>query len=754
MKNFWEGCRPPELRGAASHGLAPLPKIFHRLVFGDLMNPNTDRRIVEFLSLLHREGKHALIWTRPARASWWWDVGELMPVIPDGPRHQDIYFQVHPSNAIPQLDDAGVEQPKENVRGRLADLAAVNCLFADFDAGAFGGDLNEVRKYVASLTQPEPSFIVCSGGGLHAYWVFEDPWIIADDGERQRASQLQRAWVELVGGDRNAADMARVLRLPGTINHKPAYGAAGAAVEFETFNPENLHCRTTLENLIDPAALEPRAETSRRQSRSVSPEKLLEIQAALDDLSIERVQTYSAWVEIGMSLVELGDLGLELWRSWSAKSEKYRKGECEYKWGTFKPFTGETLKTLFWRADEDRQMQTPGPHVTRARRPMSSAQVERALEELGMHFATNEMTGMVYVNGEPLDDPLHDTVFTILYDHRYTNERLLRATISRLGRRNSFHPVRDYLIGLQYDHEDHIGKLCSYFSDTNDVFRLWLPKWLVGAVARVLKPNVQNRVLVLDGAQNLGKSYFAQWLFRPLPDLFIEAAVDPEDKDCRMRRAFVWGWEIDEMGATMRRRDTEALKSFITNTAMTERVPYGRADRTLKPIASFIGTINNQAGFLNDPTGARRFMVATLTRLDWRYAAEIDPNQVWAQAVYMLNNNYPWQLASEEYALSEKINREDYQVVDPLEEVINGLLVMCPDGQFASGQLLKALQLGGMIRSATDRGEAMRVGSILTSMGLRSKRLRNAAGNQVRSWTGATLDARVLANITLNGSVE
>lgn len=720
------------------------------------MDPNTNPRVVTLLNLLHRGGTFALMWTRPSRTSFWWAVDEPKPELPDSPRHHDVYFQVHPSSAIPRLDESGVPQPPERVRGRLSELAAVNCLFADFDAAAFGNDLSEVRKYVASLsTVPAPTFTVCSGGGIHAYWVFTEPYLIGSDADRQRAQLLQRAWVELVGGDRNALDLARVLRLPGTVNHKPAYGPHGAPVDFEVYEPERLIAREVLEALIDPELLlvQPRRENDGRQVRTISQDEMDQIKAAVADLSVERVNTYSTWIEIGMALVELGDIGLDLWRSWSQRSTKYRNGECEYKWTTFRPFTGVTLKTLFWRADEDRQAQTPGPQVTRARRPMSSAQIENALAQLGMHFATNEMTGMVYVNGEPLEDPLYDTIFCTLYDHRYTNERLIRATIARIGRRNSFHPVRDYLTSLEYDHEDHIGRLCAHLSDANDVMRLWLPKWLVGAVARVMRSNVQNRVLVLDGPQNIGKSYLAQWLFSPLPELFIEAAIDPDDKDCRVRRAYVWGWEIDEMGATMRRRDTEALKAFITNTAMVERVAYGRNDRSLKSIASFIGTINNQAGFLNDPTGSRRFMVATLTRVDWNYAHAVDINQVWAQAMYMLNNGYSWNLTSEEHAISERVNTEDYQVTDPLEEVVRTMLNMDGDGTFATKELLHTLRAGGLIRSATDRGEAMRVASILKTIGLRQQRV-GAGTDRGRGWAGATLNPEVMTRISLGGMVE
>jgi len=717
------------------------------------MDPNENSHVVGFLNLLHRGGNHALIWTRPSRTSHWWSVGDPLPRIPDGPRNHDVYFQVHPSARIPRIDDTGMEKPPSAVRGRIGDLAAINCLFADFDAAGFGDDLSEVRKYVASLAQPPPTFVVCSGGGLHAYWVFSEPWCIEHDADRQQASQWQRAWVELIGADRNAADLARVLRLPGTVNHKPAYGPQGAPVEFEVYEPERLYARATLEALIDPELLVPRSEPSRRQTRLATEEELTQIEAALNDLSPERANTYSTWVEIGMSLVELGDVGLDLWRKWSQRSDKYRQGECEYKWSTFRPFTGVTLSTLFWRADEDRQAQTPGPHVTRARRPMSSAQVERALGELGMHFATNQMTGTIYVNGEPLDDALQDTLFCTLYDHRYTNERLFNATASRLARANAFHPVRDYLNALDWDHEDHITRLCSYFQDEHDVFRLWLPRWLVGAVARVLRPNVQNRVLVLDGPQNLGKSYFARWLFSPLPELFIESAVDPDDKDCRVRRAYVWGWEIDEMGATIRRRDTEALKAFITNTAMIERVAYGRHDRALKPMCSFIGTINNQAGFLNDQTGSRRFLVATLTQVDWTYASAVDINQVWAQATYMLNHGYSWNLTSEEHAISERINSEHYQASDPLEDVVKRLVVADPNKEFQSAKLLHVLSLAGMIRSETDRGDAMRVAAILRTMGLKKKKV-TVNGSRGEGWSGADINHAAVNALTLGGQLD
>ena len=67
---------------------------------------------------------------------------------------------------------------------------------------------------------------------------------------------------------------------------------------------------------------------------------------------------------------------------------------------------------------------------------------------------------------------------------------------------NRYHPIRDYLMDLKYDGQDHIGHFASYFTDEHNVFGKWIRRWLVGACARVMAGE-QNRVLVIDGIQGL-----------------------------------------------------------------------------------------------------------------------------------------------------------------------------------------------------------------------------------------------------------
>ncbi len=59
-----------------------------------------------------------------------------------------------------------------------------------------------------------PDLLVASGGGIHAYFLFDHP--VTDLG---RVERLNRALVKRVGNDA-AIDASRVLRVAGTTNHK------------------------------------------------------------------------------------------------------------------------------------------------------------------------------------------------------------------------------------------------------------------------------------------------------------------------------------------------------------------------------------------------------------------------------------------------------------------------------------------------------------------------------------------------------
>ncbi len=57
---------------------------------------------------------------------------------------------------------------------------------------------------------------------------------------------------------------------------------------------------------------------------------------ALARLAPKRRDDYQLWLQVGMSLTELGIVGLQLWETWSRPSTKFVEGICATKWKTFK----------------------------------------------------------------------------------------------------------------------------------------------------------------------------------------------------------------------------------------------------------------------------------------------------------------------------------------------------------------------------------------------------------------------------------
>ena len=118
---------------------------------------------------------------------------------------QDLYF--------------GVATRRDRSSGKLENCRHLGALFVDIDFKTTSEP--EARERLAQFPFP-PSIRVASGGGLHAYWALREPLELPDEGYARR---LLRRLAAKLGGDLSAAEPARVLRVPGTFNRKPEYGA-------------------------------------------------------------------------------------------------------------------------------------------------------------------------------------------------------------------------------------------------------------------------------------------------------------------------------------------------------------------------------------------------------------------------------------------------------------------------------------------------------------------------------------------------
>jgi predicted P-loop ATPase len=342
------------------------------------------------------------------------------------------------------------------------------------------------------------------------------------------------------------------------------------------------------------------------------------------------------------------------------------------------------------------------------------------LTELGYEFSLNQMDDNVYVNGAMLTDVTAATIRSKMSDLGHTRFNIIEDAYTRAAQSRTFHPVTDYLSGLKWDGKNHILELTDKFVDADGMFPFFLRRWLIGAVAKAYT-GTQTAMLVLDGAQGIGKSQFTKWLC-PLPGMYLDSAIHPDNKDSLMSLITRWIWEVGELGNTTRRADRDALKNFLTMEQVTVRAPYGKHSIVKPALASFIGTINaDGSGLLDDNTGNRRYVIVELTKIDWGYTA-LDIDAIWAEAVAAYNAGECWQLDSGEGKQADSI-KDRYVIQDPLEDWILKYFEIDPekiedaDWRVPTTDIIEILHNAGWRLGNSPKSESMAISAAMTALG-------------------------------------
>lgn len=119
-------------------------------------------------------------------------------------------------------------------RGNEALAAGIPGLWADIDirGAAHKADnlpptVDDAKALLATI-ELQPTLLVHSGHGLQAYWLFKEFWAFESEQDAARAKSLCVRWQAMLRRIAQArgwtidptADLARVLRVPGTINRK------------------------------------------------------------------------------------------------------------------------------------------------------------------------------------------------------------------------------------------------------------------------------------------------------------------------------------------------------------------------------------------------------------------------------------------------------------------------------------------------------------------------------------------------------
>jgi predicted P-loop ATPase len=241
------------------------------------------------------------------------------------------------------------------------------------------------------------------------------------------------------------------------------------------------------------------------------------------------------------------------------------------------------------------------------------------------------------------------------------------------ARDRAYHPVRDYLRGCAWDGTERLATMLSkYFGSEQTAYSEAIGRiTMISAVARIFNPGCQvDTMLILEGEQGLMKSTAIKTLFSPW---FTDDIEQLGTKDASMQVAGVWGIEIGELDA-MSRTEVSNIKAFITRRIDRFRPPYGRRVIERARECIFVGTTNTN-DYLKDPTGARRFLPAIVTKIDLE-GLRRDRDRLWAEARVLYEKEEPWWFTQEhtEVAATAKQEQEARYQEDAWEQPLGDYL--------------------------------------------------------------------------------
>ena len=209
----------------------------------------------------------------------------------------------------------------------------------------------------------------------------------------------------------------------------------------------------------------------------------------------------------------------------------------------------------------------------------------------------------------------------------------IKRELLAIAHEHPYHPVIDYLDGLEWDGTPRIDRWLANYCNAEDteLNGEFGSKLLVAGVRRIKQPGVKfDTMLVLEGSQGAGKSQMAALLAVRSEWFCGSLDLKSDDKTKAEMLARAWIVECQELDG-LNKTTSQNLKKFLSTPTDTYRRAYGRDANEYRRHCIILGT-TNEVSYLRDLTGNRRIWPVEVAEIDLdRIAADV--NQLWAEAV-------------------------------------------------------------------------------------------------------------------------
>jgi len=475
---------------------------------------------------------------------------------------------------------------------------------------------------------------------------------------------------------------------------------------------------------------------------------------------------YDTWLNVGMAIHhETDGAGFELWHDWSSTGANYESfEECQYKWESFGRGSKKSVKTLRWmlhekpidicfenvgndftplpkKKDSKGNIIRPAPSFfginNNGEIPPSAQNVKAAVERpdiLGWEYRRDNFKHRVMLQPYGEDNAWRDIEDDDYFDVQVCLDKMMfknppmdkvRNAVHNVARDNQFHSAQLWLneVVPAWDGVNRLKDYAKKFlgcTDSEDYAQaVSFYAWTAHA-GRVLEPGCKADMMpVLIGNQRVGKSSNVRAI-SPETAFFTELSLQDDAKvniEKTMGKLVV---EVAEMDG-ISRRDSNALKSYITRQEENMRLPYGRNATQIPRTFILWGTTNDDQ-FLTDPTGNRRYLPMHVKGSGSLRFTDKDREQHWAEARELFKK-HGIMCVDEANELAEPY-RKRAMVSDPWQDIIERGLAEQPSPEGAKYGELEFItsqdiwrDLLGLNDSAMTSAMSRRMAAVMKAVG-------------------------------------
>ena len=503
-------------------------------------------------------------------------------------------------------------------------VTSIPALFIDFDTKADTSKADDAKipdnqesAAAALKALLQPSYMVNSGHGIHAYWKLDNPLSMGEPAQKLLRSFAAKI-AEKTGFkdlDISASETARILRLPGTHNHKDT--PLQVSIMEDT---GIIYSVDSIMNWIKPKRITIPKGTipeGKRNSTLFTVGRSLRGQG-LNDESIRKTLTE---VNSKQCIPPLDDTELnKTIASVCTKSpgpnggKGYQGGTAGYvmrEIGTDEPDSGKEMNLgAFLMGLEYDRFGKPVRSINNFLTIMKTDPFYTGVRFNELKGSAEKPTPQGYEEWRDADDAASIYYIESSFDGLYSKEKhelALQNLLSLPDRK--VHPVKESIQAIKWDGVNRIESFLTRWMKADDTPYVREVSRLIfaGGINRLYEPGCKfDLIPILIGTnQGEGKSTIVRWL--AMQDDFFGVINMFEGQASMEQLLGVWIGEVSEMLAMARAREVETVKDFISRQTDYWRKPYEKRPAVQKRSCIMIGTTNHSR-FLSDKTGNRRFL--------------------------------------------------------------------------------------------------------------------------------------------------